>query len=102
MVSVNNYSVIFGQRALFRNISFFISKKDKIGLVGKNGAGKSTLLKSIVGIQKGTEGEIILPKETTLGYLPQEMEHNEGATILEEASSAFSDISDLEERSNEN
>ncbi len=101
MVSVNNYSVIFGQRALFRNISFFISKKDKIGLVGKNGAGKSTLLKSIVGIQKGTEGEIILPKETTLGYLPQEMEHNEGATILEEASSAFSDISDLEERSNE-
>ncbi|MFK7757304.1 MAG: ABC-F family ATP-binding cassette domain-containing protein [Flavobacteriales bacterium] len=98
MVSINNYSVIFGQRALFKNISLFISKKDKIGLVGKNGAGKSTLLKSIIGLQKGTEGEVIVPKETTLGYLPQEMEHNENATILDEASSAFSDIAVLEEK----
>lgn len=98
MVSINNYSVIFGQRALFKNISLFISKKDKIGLVGKNGAGKSTLLKSIIGLQKGTEGEVTVPKETTLGYLPQEMEHNETATILEEASSAFSDIAILEEK----
>ncbi|HCY45208.1 MAG TPA: glycosyl transferase family 2, partial [Flavobacteriales bacterium] len=99
MVSINNFSVIFGQRALFKNISFFVSKKDKIGLVGKNGAGKSTLLKAIVGLQKGTEGEITIPKETTLGYLPQEMVHNEDSTILEEASSAFSDIVSLEARS---
>jgi len=99
MVSVNNFSVIFGQRALFKNISVFISKKDKIGLVGKNGAGKSTLLKAVYGLQKGTEGEVIVPKETTLGYLPQEMTHNEQATILEEASSAFNDIAELEERS---
>ena len=99
MVSINNFSVIFGQRALFKNISFFVSKKDKIGLVGKNGAGKSTLLKAIVGLQKGTEGEITIPKETTLGYLPQEMVHNEDSTILDEASSAFSDIVILEARS---
>ncbi len=101
MVSINNFSVIFGQRALFKNVSCFISKKDKIGLVGKNGAGKSTLLKAMFGLQKGTEGEIIVPKETTLGYLPQEMEHNDNATILEEASSAFNDINELETRSNE-
>lgn len=99
MVSINNFSIIFGQRALFKNISFFVSKKDKIGLVGKNGAGKSTLLKAIVGLQKGTEGEITIPKETTLGYLPQEMVHNEDSTILDEASSAFSDIVILEARS---
>ncbi len=101
MVSINNFSVIFGQRALFKNISLFISKKDKIGLVGKNGAGKSTLLKSVMGLHKGTEGDITIPKETTVGYLPQEMVHNETSTILEEASSAFSDISVLEERSNQ-
>ena len=98
MVSINNFSIIFGERALFRNISCFISKKDKIGLVGKNGAGKSTLLKSIYGLQKGTEGEVIVPKETTLGYLPQEMEHNEDTTIIAEASSAFSAIKELEDR----
>jgi len=101
MVSINNFSIIFGERALFRNISCFISKKDKIGLVGKNGAGKSTLLKSIYGLQKGTEGEVIVPKETTLGYLPQEMEHNEDVSILDEATSAFSAISALETRSEE-
>ncbi len=60
MVSINNFSVIFGQRALFKNISFFVSKKDKIGLVGKNGAGKSTLIKVILGIIEPIAGSVAI------------------------------------------
>lgn len=98
MITVNNLSIIFGQDALFKEISFFIGKKDRIGLVGKNGAGKSTLLKTIYGLQEPTSGNVSKPKETTLGYLPQEMKHNENNTVLEEAKLAFSEIEKLEAR----
>ena len=67
-------------------------------MVGRNGAGKSTLLKIIAGIQRPSEGSVGLPKEAQVGYLPQEMEHNEEATILEEAMSAFAETQRLEER----
>lgn len=97
MVSIDNLSVIFGERALFKKISFSISKSDKIGLVGKNGAGKSTLLKAIAGIQSATHGNISIPKDYHIGYLPQEMTHNENVPILEEASSAFNEINSLNE-----
>ncbi|MFZ6051043.1 ABC-F family ATP-binding cassette domain-containing protein [Halocola ammonii] len=96
MITVNNLSISFGPEHLFRDISFFIGKKDRIGLVGKNGAGKSTMLKTIYGIQEPTSGSVSKPKGTTLGYLPQEMKHNEGNTVLEEAKLAFAEIEKLE------
>ena len=96
MITVNNLSISFGPEHLFRDISFFIGKKDRIGLVGKNGAGKSTMLKTIYGLQEPTSGSVSKPKGTTLGYLPQEMKHNEGNTVLEEARLAFSEIEKLE------
>jgi ATP-binding cassette subfamily F protein 3 len=96
MITVNNLSISFGPEHLFRDISFFIGKKDRIGLVGKNGAGKSTMLKTIYGIQEPTGGSVSKPKGTTLGYLPQEMKHNESNTVLEEAKLAFSEIEKLE------
>ncbi len=101
MVSINNLSVIYGDRKLFDKMSFYISPKDKIGLVGKNGAGKSTLLKTVIGEIIPTFGDVSIPNDYVIGYLPQEMKHNESNTIIEEASLAFSEINVMQERIDE-
>ncbi|MEM7161861.1 MAG: ATP-binding cassette domain-containing protein [Bacteroidota bacterium] len=98
MISVNDISVIYGERKLFDGLSFHLSPKDKIGLVGKNGAGKSTMLKVIKGIISPTKGQVSIPKDFKIGYLPQQMVHNEENTILEEASLAFEEENKIDER----
>jgi len=85
MISVEQLTVEFGGSPLFDEISFLVNPKDKIALVGKNGAGKTTLLKIFAGKQSPTRGRVTLPKDTTIGYLPQHMIHNEGTTVLQEA-----------------
>ena len=95
MVTVGNLSIYFGSRTLFSKIGFFIGPRDRIGLVGKNGAGKSTMLKTLAGIQKPNEGSISFARGTSVGYLPQEMHHNEDAAVYEEAKSAFSEVQEL-------
>jgi len=96
MISLNNLSVNFGGFDLFKNISFLINNKDRIGLVGKNGAGKSTLLKIIYGIDEPSKGTVSMPKGVSLGYLPQQMVYASGNTVKEEAEKAFFELIDLE------
>ena len=96
MLNINQIGVHFGERTLFENISLAVGGKDRVGLVGRNGAGKSTLLKIIAGVQNPSEGNVHTPKEYRIGYLAQEMEHNEEATVLEEAQSAFAVYQELE------
>ena len=98
MLTVSQLGVHFGERTLFEGLDLFVGEKDRIGLVGRNGAGKSTLLKILAGVNNPSEGNIRHPKDFKIGYLPQEMEHNEGATIFDEAYSAFDEISKLESR----
>ncbi len=91
MVSINNVTVAFGSYTLLDAVSFHISDGDKIGLVGKNGAGKSTIMKIIVGLEKPDSGRVEMPKEQTVGYLPQIMEHHWGKTVLAEVKESCPD-----------
>ena len=94
-ISINNLKVEFSAKCLFDNISYIINRKDKIALVGKNGAGKSTMLKIIAGIQKPTSGNVAIPNDTTIGYLPQHMTISDSATVIEEVRTAFSHIREI-------
>lgn len=96
MISVEQLTVEFGGRPLFDEISFLINAKDRIALVGKNGAGKTTLLKILAGKMNPTRGNVSFPKDISIGYLPQHMIHNDGTTVMEEASRAFEHIDVLE------
>ena len=96
MISVNNVSVYFGAKPLFEDLSFVISAKERIALVGKNGAGKSTLLKLLAGIAEPTEGVISRPKGISIGYLPQVMKTSDERTVFAECQQVFSHITELE------
>ena len=100
MISIDNLKVEFGVKPLFDNVSFVINDKDRIALVGKNGAGKSTMLKIICGLQKPTSGNVAIPNDTTIGYLPQVMNLQDNTTVREEVKKAFADISKMKERVN--
>lgn len=97
MISIDNLKVEFGIKPLFDNVSFVINDKDRIALVGKNGAGKSTMLKIICGLQKPTSGNVAIPNDTTIGYLPQVMNLQDNTTVREEVKKAFADISKMKE-----
>ena len=96
MISVEKLQVEFGGFTLFDDVSFVVNKKDRIALVGKNGAGKSTMLKILAGLQSPTGGVVSVPKETTIGYLPQQMQLKDERTVREEAELAFDHIHEME------
>ncbi len=100
MISVNNLTIRFGNDPLFSDISYVVNPRDRIALVGKNGAGKSTMLKVFAGLQPPTSGTVSIPKDVTIGYLPQHMIHNDGTTVREEAEKAFSHIFELQDEIN--
>ena len=98
MISVDGLTVEFGDRALFKDISFQINEKDRIALMGKNGAGKSTLLKILAGQRKPSRGNVSAPKVTVIAYLPQHLMTEDGRTVYEEASQAFAPLFAMEKR----
>lgn len=98
MISLNNLSVQFGGDYLFEDISFIINKRDRIGLVGKNGAGKTTMMRIITREMEPESGQVILPSEATVGYLPQEMKLRSTKSVINETFMAFHEANDLERR----
>ena len=88
----------FGEHLIVRDGSFHIEDHEKAALVGPNGAGKSTLLKMIVGESAPDDGNVILTKGKTLGYLAQHQEMQSGNTIYEEVRTAKADIIAMEHR----
>ena len=92
MISLEKINLSFGGFDLLKEISFLINPKDRIGLIGKNGAGKTTILKIIAGLVQPSSGIISLPKDITIGYLPQEMFHVDSRSVKEETSLAFEEL----------
>ncbi len=96
MISVEGLKVEFNATPLFQEVSYVVNKKDRIALVGKNGAGKSTMLKILAGLQRPTEGVVAIPRECTIGYLPQVMKLADERTVLQEAELAFEHIFEMQ------
>ena len=96
MISVEQLTVEFGGSPLFDEISFLVNPRDRIALVGKNGAGKTTLLRIFAGKQLPTKGKVTIPKDLTIGYLPQHMIHSNDTTVAEEAEKAFEHITAIQ------
>ena len=98
MISVNNLSLYFGGQDVFSNISFMINKGDKIGLVGKNGAGKSTLLNLLSGNLMPNDGNISASNGLAIGYLTQDLDFEDGRTVIEEAKTAFNYLNEIKKK----
>lgn len=96
MISLDKINLSFGGFDLFKEISFLINPKDRIGLIGKNGAGKTTLLKIITKQENPTSGVIGIPKDTTVGYLPQQMHLTNSRTLKNETVLAFGELIQIE------
>ena len=96
MISIGGLTVEFGGFTLLDGLAFVVNNKDRIALVGKNGAGKSTLLKILAGLQQPTRGTVSVPRDTTIGYLPQQMQLEDTRTVREEAEQAFAHIHETE------
>ncbi len=101
MLNIHNLSVSFQGDYLFEKITFQLGAGTRVGLVGKNGAGKSTLLKIVAGEQEYDEGSIATDKETSIGFLKQDIDFIKGRTVLEEAYEAFESLKSLESQLNE-
>lgn len=100
MISINKLSVNFTGDYLFKDVSFVVGDRDRIGLVGRNGAGKSTLLKILHKLQEPESGEITITAGHRTGYLPQELHGHYDSTIWDETMSAFVEQRNLERKIN--
>ena len=98
MISVQHLTIDFGKQLLFNDVSFVVSPKERVALVGKNGAGKSTLLKLIAGLREATSGSVTHTKDLQIGYLPQVMQLTDGRTVIEEVKTVFEDVARIKER----
>ncbi len=96
MLNIHNLSVSFGGTYLFEEVTFRLGAGDRVGLVGKNGAGKSTMLKILAGDIAPDSGSIATEKEVKIGFLRQDIDFEQGRTVLEEAYQAFTDIKQTE------
>lgn len=98
MLAAQRLFLSFGGRDIFKNISFNVRPKERIGLIGKNGAGKSTMLKAIAGKIHLDQGEISIPKTYKIGYLAQEINSQSDLSVWKETAKAFDEINLLQSK----
>ncbi len=98
ILACQNISKAFGTDEILKNVSFHIEENEKAAIVGINGAGKSTLLKIIMKQEPADEGEVILAKDRTIGYLSQHQDISSDKTIYEEVLDSKREIIQMEER----
>lgn len=101
MLNIHNLSVAFGGEYLFEEIAFRLNGGDRVGLIGKNGAGKSTLLKLLSKEMAPDSGTIAMEKDVKIGFLKQDIDFEQGKTVLEESYQAFYELKSLEAKLDE-
>ncbi len=101
MINLEQLGVHLPQGYLFQNISLQINRNDKVGLVGKNGAGKSTMLRLIAGWSQPSEGKIHKPKDTTIGFLTQDIKIDTELPVFEYLNQSNEKLNDLRTRLDE-
>ena len=98
MIALQNISIQYGPKVLFKDVSVTIGARDRIGLVGPNGAGKSTFLKMLNGAIELDSGKMVFARHATIGYLPQDGIVHTGKTLYAEVESAFENVIELQKR----
>jgi len=101
MIRLDNVHLSFGGQVIFDGVNWQTKDNDRVGLVGPNGSGKTTLLRMINGEVSSDRGEVIVPRNATIGYMPQELVLLKGNFVFNEVQSVFSEVMDLQERTNE-
>ncbi|MDP4155246.1 MAG: ABC-F family ATP-binding cassette domain-containing protein, partial [Bacillota bacterium] len=96
LLQVNQLSKYYGADLILSNIKLELQSRDRVALVGRNGAGKSTLLKIIAGHLSFDDGELIKPKEVTIGYLAQNTGLESNLSIWDEMLSVFEHVRNME------
>ncbi len=99
MIQLADISVHFGSRPLFEHCSLSLPPGKHSGLIGQNGSGKSTLLKMIAGLMEPSSGQVVVPRDTNIAYLPQEIAYNAAQTpLLAEVLTVFEHVFEIEQR----
>jgi ATP-binding cassette subfamily F protein uup len=83
-LEVTNLSRVYGEKVLFKNISFVIAEGQKVALIARNGMGKTSILNTIAGLESADEGTAAIFPDISYGYLKQDPELNESNTVFEE------------------
>jgi len=96
VIAVESIAKSFGGQVLFRDLSWRIADRERIGLVGPNGAGKTTLCRILAGLDEPDAGRVSRPRATTVGYLAQEAAASGEGSVLAEALAGFADVWALE------
>ncbi len=96
LINVSNLSMEFGERLLFDKMNFEINESDRIGLIGINGCGKTTLFKLLTGEYSQSDGNIIIGKNTSIGYMEQHVCRNLERSAYDEVMTVFSYLTDME------
>jgi len=98
MITLSHLQKQFGSRVIFRDSSFQIGARDRIGLIGPNGSGKTTLFRMVLGEESIDEGEIRIAKGVKIGYLPQEVIPFKRNSVLDEVLRSLSGIISLQDK----
>src|ERR1700674_2375136 len=95
MISFSRSSKQYGRQLVFVDASFQLNPGERAGLVGPNGAGKTTLFRMIVGEESPDDGDVSVPRKTTIGYFRQDIEEMSGRSVLDEAIAGSGRLGDL-------
>ena len=95
MISFSNINKQYGKQLIFVDASFQLNAGEKVGLVGPNGSGKTTLFRMVTGEESADDGDVSVPKKTTVGYFRQDVEEMAGRTVLDEAIAGSGRVGDL-------